>query len=258
MPPVLTKREILSAIGAIYDPLRLCGPVTTAAKIITQKIWKATAEEKQLVKVLSILEVINNPFSPNDKAQAATKSLIEKIYTAAVSTKSGQQQHKKSSWDACLSDELLVTWNTFSKQLPELRSIVIPRFYFTNMPTEIELHGFCGASEKAFGAAIYIRGLSPDNLPSVQLVISKSRVAPIKKQTLPRLKLCGAVLLAELAYKVRAMFKLEYYVSLVRLWCDSMIALSWIHTASDKLEPFIGNRVQKVEVNSRVGIIVRI
>ena len=43
----------------------------------------------------------------------------------------------------------------------------------------------------------------PGRAPSVQLVISKSKVAPLKVQLLLKLELCGATLLAELVSKVK-------------------------------------------------------
>ena len=136
-----------------------------------------------------------------------------------------------------------------AQQLPKLKNIKIPRYYFTCKPTAIELYGFCDASEKAYSAVVYIRGIPATT--NTRLVMSKSRVASLKKQTLPRLELCGTVLLTDLAFKMKEMLQLQYDISLVQLWCDSTIALSWIHTSSYKLGTFVGNRVQKIQNLSR-------
>ncbi|GFR18242.1 hypothetical protein TNCT_7191 [Trichonephila clavata] len=55
------------------------------------------------------------------------------------------------------------------------------------------LRGFCDASTKAYAAVIYLKSKQ-----EIHLVSAKTRVAPIKQLTIPRLELCGALLLAEL------------------------------------------------------------
>lgn len=65
-----------------------------------------------------------------------------------------------------------------------------------------ELHGFCDASQHAFGACVYIRSNLVGNDAEIHLYTSKSRVAPPKATTIPRLELRGALLLAELISKV--------------------------------------------------------
>lgn len=60
-------------------------------------------------------------------------------------------------------------------------------------------HGFSDASTHAYGACIYPRTLDQNGVWSSNLLCSKSRVAPIKnKVTIPRLELCGALLLEKL------------------------------------------------------------
>lgn len=66
-----------------------------------------------------------------------------------------------------------------------------------------ELHGFADASEHGYGACLYLRTIDKDDNSSSRLLCSKSRVAPLKTQTIPRLELCAAVLLAEIADKSR-------------------------------------------------------
>ncbi|KAJ4430639.1 hypothetical protein ANN_19229 [Periplaneta americana] len=51
---------------------------------------------------------------------------------------------------------------------------------------------FCDASERAYGAVIYVRS-TKDDCVSVSLACSKNRLAPVKKVTLPRLELQAAL-----------------------------------------------------------------
>ena len=72
---------------------------------------------------------------------------------------------------------------------------------------KVELHGFSDASHRAYAAVVYMRSLYSDGQIDVRLVSSKSRVAPLKKQSIPRLELLGAVLLARLVNKFNSTVK---------------------------------------------------
>ncbi|GFX57649.1 uncharacterized protein TNCV_2676351 [Trichonephila clavipes] len=85
------------------------------------------------------------------------------------------------------------------------------------------LEDFNSVSKKCYGAVIYCRSQSPDGATAVKLVTSKSRVAPVKSVTMPRLELCAAVLLAKLMKRVDTALQMK--TPLVYLWSDSTIVL---------------------------------
>ena len=60
----------------------------------------------------------------------------------------------------------------------------------------------------------------------ISMVTSKTKVAPVKRLTIPRLELCGAYLLAQLLHHVKKVFDLS--ISNVYAWMDSTIVLSWL------------------------------
>ena len=91
------------------------------------------------------------------------------------------------------------------------------------MPSNTQLHVFADASEKAFGAVAYIRARLTNGRIIVQLLCAKTRVAPLKQQTLPRLELCAAVLAAQLAQRIKG--DLQVKNQPVFLWTDSEIVL---------------------------------
>ena len=71
----------------------------------------------------------------------------------------------------------------------------------------IQLQGFCEASESAYAEAAYLRVLDKkDSLTLMSLDIAKTKVAQIKRSTIPTMELCGAVLLARLLSHVRNVF----------------------------------------------------
>ncbi|GFT12618.1 hypothetical protein TNCV_5093971 [Trichonephila clavipes] len=77
------------------------------------------------------------------------------------------------------------------------------------------------------------------------IVASKSRVAPTKQTTIPRLELCAAVLLAKLVHRVKQALKLN--VTNTFLWSESMIVLSWIRKESYQLKTFVANRIATIQ-----------
>jgi hypothetical protein len=83
------------------------------------------------------------------------------------------------------------------------------------------------------------------------LLRSRSRVAPVKKVTLSRLELCGAVLLAELVDKILPALNLE--INSVNLWTDSTIVLSWISSPATKWNTFLVNRVARIQEATNVN-----
>ncbi|GFW30821.1 integrase catalytic domain-containing protein [Trichonephila clavipes] len=105
-------------------------------------------------------------------------------------------------WDDPLPTHIEKEWKKGCEELTYLRNLKIPRLVLdsTLLEDDVELHSFCDASKKAYGAAIYFRTKSRNGI-SVKLVASKSRVAPLNCVTLPRLELLGALVTARLASK---------------------------------------------------------
>lgn len=88
-------------------------------------------------------------------------------------------------------------WNQFYEELKRLKEVTVPRKAIPSSSDVIEVHGFCDASEEAFGACIYIRSQINCGKRYSRLLCAKTRVAPLKGCTVPRLELNGALLLVE-------------------------------------------------------------
>ncbi|XP_037931148.1 uncharacterized protein LOC119665960 [Teleopsis dalmanni] len=126
-----------------------------------------------------------------------------------------------------------------------LSPVVISRHIFKGeVPANIQLHIFTDASGKAYGAAAYLRSTFQNGQIIVRLLCAKSRVAPLKRLTLPRLELCAAVVGAELATKIKNDLQIRNYQTF--FWCDSQIVISWINSPSSKFHTFVANRVSNI------------
>ncbi|XP_070515857.1 uncharacterized protein [Cardiocondyla obscurior] len=157
----------------------------------------------------------------------------------------------QSGWEESVSQEIHQRWMDFRHDLIRLKDIRIPRWVGSRNATDMQLHGFCDASEKAYGACIYVRTREGPAKYKIILLASKSRVAPIKTISLPRLELCAAVLLSELTEKVCAALK-ERKKSLF-LWTDSTITLNWIVSSSRRWNSFVANRVGEIQRTTNIA-----
>ena len=109
------------------------------------------------------------------------------------------------------------------------------------------MHCFSDASEKAYAGAVYIRIQCPSGEIHTHLLTGKTKVAPIKSISLPRLELCGAVLASELLKVVRK--EIEIPISRVYCWTDSMIVLAWLRKTPGTWTTFVANRVCRIQEN---------
>lgn len=112
---------------------------------------------------------------------------------------------QNQTWDSELLPTIISAWHSLKTDLNVLNVIEIPRWVNVTKQSQLEIHGFCDASEKAYAAAVYIRAIN-GKVISTNLLLSKTRVAPLKSKSLARLELCGAQLLAHLlVHTVEAM-----------------------------------------------------
>ncbi|XP_044727788.1 uncharacterized protein LOC123291538 [Chrysoperla carnea] len=182
-----TKRNILSTIARIFDPLGIIAPVILQAKLMIQNIW--------------IL---------------------------------------KLGWDDVPPDSVVKLWSQFVLEMPQLVSFKIPRSLGVG-DNPITLVAFADASLKAYGGVVYIKTRN-----NVELLCAKSKVAPLKTVSIPRLELLGVHLLAKLIHKVIETYNRRSSIENIYVFSDSSIALCWIHSSPHRWKTFIANRVTKI------------
>ncbi|GFT56543.1 integrase catalytic domain-containing protein [Trichonephila clavipes] len=131
----------------------------------------------------------------------------------------------------------------FKKAFNAINYLTVPRWVILTADNIVELHGFADASSLAYVAAIYCRQKHNGKI-KVQLLVSKTKVAPVKQVSIPRLELCGAHLLSKLFKSV--LRTLEYYTFDVFAWTDSKIVLSWLSGHPRQWKTFVANRTSEI------------
>lgn len=113
-------------------------------------------------------------------------------------------------WDEELSSNLRSRWLNFRNQLDNVTTISIPRWFGTRASAlAVELHGFSDASQSALAAVVFLRILNELDDIRVTLVSAKTKVAPLKRMTIPRLELAAAVLVRQVL-KIRDVLELHH------------------------------------------------
>ena len=146
---------------------------------------------------------------------------------------------RQLTWDNELPLDILNECNKLLTQLPSISQISIPRFLGCGID---EIHGFADASNAAYAAVVYLRRISLTGDVFTRILISKTKLAPIKQISIPRLELCAAHLLAKLIKGL----ELPSTPTKTVLWTDSKIVLSWIKSMPRKWTTFVGNRISHI------------
>lgn len=181
-----TKRNVVSLVSKIYDPLGLMAPVVIRLKIFFQELSKCKLE-----------------------------------------------------WDEELSLPLKTKWKVLVDGLKG-DPMRVSRYCFASVTnTRLRLVGFCDASTKAYAAVVYLVNERSESI----ILAAKTRVSPLQTQTVPRLELMGALILAKLVASVRDAMRDR--VRECMCFTDSTIVLHWIKGTDKCWKPFVQNRFER-------------
>ncbi|UYV81938.1 hypothetical protein LAZ67_21000194, partial [Cordylochernes scorpioides] len=174
-------------------------------------------------------------------------SIIPKIKPPPYYRRKRQLPAERTSWDEPIESDIKSNWNKFQTQLSCLKEIKIPR-YLNSSSSEIEelqLHGFCDASLNAYSAVFYLKTRFKIQKIKINLITSKTKVAPLKTITIPRLELSAALLLAQLNQVILESFPFQHDKTF--LWTDSQICIDWIRSDASRWKAFVSNRVSSIQ-----------
>lgn len=200
----------------------------------------STTNQNEKITKRRVVSNIAKLYDPNGYVSPViitAKILIQKLWQS------------ECTWDGKVPCSLAKEYRNFMCELTQLEQLTIPRWIGTSLQSTRELHAFCDASNVAYGCAFYIKSASAVNDTTVKLVASKTRVAPIKRMTIPRLELCGAHLLAKMLHEVCTVHDVS--PKNCHLWTDSMIVLYWLHKSPGTAKMYVANRIAETSELTR-------
>ena len=151
----------------------------------------------------------------------------------------------KCNWDDPLPPDYVEQWEEWVSRLSSINGIAIPRFVnYAPSSTCCEIHGFADASQRACAAVLYLRVIDK-GVSSCILLAAKTKVAPIKTLSIPRLELLGADVLAKLAHHYCSILPMK--IESVHLWSDSKDVLFWLRKHPSSWQTFVANKCSSIQ-----------
>ena len=181
-------------------------------------------------KVISLIASVFDPLGLISPLLIGPKIFIQKLWSL------------KLDWDSSLQPELCAEFLDLCKNLLDISSLQFPRFVI--VPHKCDLHIFADASKKAYGFAAYAVQL--DSQISF-LLTSKSRVAPNKDLSIPKLELTALNLASKFASTLMQSNKLSF--TSCTLWSDSKVAIAWVNNHRS-MDVYVRNRVDEIRRNN--------
>ncbi|GFW67827.1 uncharacterized protein TNCV_3871581 [Trichonephila clavipes] len=184
--------------------------------------------------VLSTVQKVFDPIGMLAPSALLPKLLLQEIWKM------------KKAWDQELPQNIVNKFMKWFNEIQILKDVNVPRCMKIDIFTE--LHVFVDASKGSYAGCVFARSIV-DSRVSVILVRAKSRVAPLKLLSIPRLELmacCVGVRFVNSILKALNMLDLK-----VTLWSDSTTALWWIKEYGN-WSVFVANRVKEIRQLTKI------
>lgn len=158
---------------------------------------------------------------------------------------------EKLDWDDPIPEDNKQQWSAFFNELPEMNQVKFERCL---KPSDAICNPvliiFCDASEGAYGSCAYVRWQRQGGGFACNLIVSKNRLAPIKKMSIDKIELCGAVLSKRLKSFIdkecRYTFEKCYYVVV------SQIVHAMIQKSSYGFNTFAATRIGEIQGGTNI------
>jgi len=188
-------------------------------------------KESQLTKraVLLVSAKIFDPLGLTSCITIVVKNIFQQLWEKGI------------TWDKPLPPDIQQEWLNLRTQPPKISNIRISHCYspVDSKIVDRQLISFSDDSKKAYCSVVYLRSLDTAGGIHTSLIMAKTRVAPLKKVSLPRLELCGAHLLSQLMKHLQEILAVQNCN--LHTFTDSAIVLYWIHGSSQRFKTFEPN-----------------
>ncbi|XP_062538081.1 uncharacterized protein LOC134206395 [Armigeres subalbatus] len=186
-------------------------------------------------EILRTLMTIYDPVGLIDHYLVLLKILLQEVWRTG------------NDWDDPIPENLFERWRTWIRLLLELEKLRISICYRQVVllieEAAVDMHVFVDASESVMSAVVFLRFTKGDQL-ECSLVAAKTRVAPMKYTSIPRLELQAAVLRCRLAANVTR--NLTMNISKRTYWTDSRNVLCWLRADHKRYSAFVGSRISEI------------
>ncbi|XP_055936883.1 uncharacterized protein LOC129966480 [Argiope bruennichi] len=182
--------------------------------------------------MFSTVHKVFDPFGFTAPVMLCPKIMLQKAWTLGT------------SWDEEVTGELRKEFLQWFQELKHLSDIQIPRCVQASSKdiSNCTIHTFVDGSKDAYAAVTFLR-IENNGRIELFLLAAKSRVAPLRGTTIPRMELLAAVIGARLANSVVEAFGWENVT--IYYWSDSTTVLAWI-LREENWSVFVRNRVQEI------------
>ena len=151
----------------------------------------------------------------------------------------------KLGWDDEIPTEYAARWENWLADVPKLSEFAVSRCLkpedFGPVKSS-QLHHFSDASEAAYGSVTYLRLVSHEDRVHCSFLFGKSRVAPLKAISVPRLELSAATVSVRQDKMLKEELEMPPNCESV-FWSDSMSVLRYVKNESTRFHTFVANRV---------------
>ncbi|XP_038055409.1 uncharacterized protein LOC119727556 [Patiria miniata] len=197
------------------------------------------------------IELKDRPFTRRGILSTVSSIYDPNGYVAPVTLRGKrilqQMCRDKLDWDSPVPEMLQPEWEKWRLEVLGLEKIQIQRCFKPKdfgTVTAVELHHFSDASQDGYGQCSYLRLVDENNKAHCSFVVGKSRVAPLKLVTIPRLELAAATVSATVSEFLRR--ELCYEMLHEYYWTDSKIVLGYINNEARRFHVYVANRVQQI------------
>ncbi|XP_055590345.1 uncharacterized protein LOC129742470 [Uranotaenia lowii] len=218
------------------------------AQRVLGMLWHPTED----VFVYSMNKTLEIPHPTKREVLRAVMSLFDPLGLLAFVVIHGKVLiqdiwRSKTNWDERIPEELRERWQQWTRQFEKLKEVKINRCYFPNCVEsefeDMQLHIFGDASEQAYACVAYLRARI-NGRTQCALVSGKTKVAPLKTISIPRLELQAAILGVRMAQMIKEHHR--FGIKRTIYWTDSQTVLSWINSEHRRFRQYVACRVGEI------------